>query len=86
MTLLGGANARGETGAVKWRLGILFGLGLMALAVVLASCATGPNPCIGSAKDRELMPCTCPATLNPGCAPWPTDTKAPTTPDGGPTR
>ena len=57
------------------------GLGLLAFAVTLPGCATGPNPkpnpCIGTAKDRETMPCTCPATLNPGCMPWITDAKKP---------
>lgn len=50
-------------------------LGFVTIAAVLPSCATGPNPCIGSASDRETMPCTCPATLNPGCEPWLTDVK-----------
>jgi hypothetical protein len=85
MTLLGAANARGETGSVKFWALMVVGLALMVLGVV--GCATGPNPCIGSAKDRETFPCTCPQTLNPACAPWPNDdTKRPTTPDGGSTR
>lgn len=64
---------------MKSILGILVAVGLLAWGIVhLDACATtGPNPCIGSAKARELMPCTCPATLNPGCEPWITDTKRP---------
>lgn len=55
--------------------GIIVALALLAWGMTrLGGCATtGPSPCIGSAKARETMPCTCPGTLNPGCAPWITD-------------
>lgn len=52
-------------------------IGIVALLTV--GCATGPNPkpdpCIGPFSARAKMPCTCPGTLDPTCAPWLTDAK-----------
>lgn len=43
------------------------------LALTAAKCAHGPNPCIG--KPANELPCWCPATTSPECAPWITDAK-----------
>jgi hypothetical protein len=78
---------------MKSFFGLLLALGLLACAIAWGpGCATGPNPCIGSAQARLTMSCTCPGTLNPACPPWPSDdppswsqdAKKPT--DGGITR
>lgn len=61
---------------------------LAATAIGSVGCAhTGPDPCIGSYRDRLTMNCACPATLDPACPDWPNDDtkRRPTTIDGGTT-
>lgn len=62
---------------MKSLLGIFVTLGVLALFIAHAGCASGPNPkpnpCVGSFEARKTMPCQCPGTLGPTCAPWLTD-------------
>lgn len=50
---------------------------LFVLAALENDCATTGNPCIGTAAQRQTMPCTCPGTLDPACYPFPSDAKRP---------
>lgn len=66
---------------MKTICGLLATIALLGWALTrLSGCATGPNPCIGSAQARLTMPCTCPGTLNGACEPWIVAAKKP---DGG---
>jgi len=56
-------------------------IGAAAVGLLSFGCAHDPpgppkpNPCIGSYEARKTMPCWCPGTLDPTCAPWILDAK-----------
>ena len=61
---------------MKQRIEIPFlvvAFGLLCAFRFVGCATTGPNPCIGSYAARQTMPCTCPGTLDPACAPFPDD-------------
>lgn len=56
---------------------------LIASLSGMAGCATFGPPCTG---DPTKMNCTCGGQRNPGCLPWITDAKKPTTTTPGGTK